>query len=395
MRDFTVSIKKIPIILLIFCIVSLIFPLYNVLASAETVTEASGLNEALQEALDNLNLQELEEYFSKTNFSQVGLKERLLEYIKGGTADYDSIFKQISNIFFNEVIELLPIFSTVTAIALLCGILSTIQAGALHKQLETVLETVAFAACLIPIFQIFSKCFLTADSCAEEMRTQMEILFPILLTLLAASGGSVSVAICKPSVAFLSTTMVALISQIVFPITLLIFSFSIANRTSSDFKLGKFIAVFKSINKWLIGIGVSVFGLFFTVQGITAGAYDGIARRAAKYAIGNGVPIIGGFLSGGFDLAIAGSILIKNSLGYLGILLMISSILEPIILLLATNLLLKFCGAITSPFSDNKISDFLVDTADSLNYLSAGILFTAFLYFLCIVIFISTMGAFF
>ena len=69
--------------------------------------------------------------------------------------------------------------------------------------------------------------------------------------------------------------------------------------------------------------------------------------------------------------------------------------MEPILLLCSVNILLKFCSAITSPFSDSKISDFLSDTADALNYLNASILFTAFLYLLSIVIFISCAGAFF
>ena len=363
------------------------------LVSAEA-TEPPILTDILDEAIENLELEGLENYLSNTIFSDKGVKERLIEYIKGGKADFTSIFAQIVEIFFKQVKDLFPIFAMVTAIALLCGILSSLQSGSLRKGMDSAVFMIAFVAALIPILGVIGSCFSNAENCVFDMKRQMELLFPVLLTLLTASGGSVSVAICKPSVAFLSTTMVGIISNVVFPITLLFFCFSVANRLSEDFKFNKFIALFKSLNKWIIGIAISIFGLFFTVQGITAVAYDGIARRAAKYAIGNGVPIIGGFLSGGFDLAIAGSILIKNSLGYLGILLMISSIFEPIMLLIATNLLLKLCSAITSPFAESKISDFLAESADCLNYLSAGILFTAFLYFLCIVILISTTGAF-
>ena len=379
--------------ILIILLIGNIFSWNIVQASAETNDE-NMLGDVLDEALENLDLSQIEEYLSNTIFSNKGIKERLIDYVKGDGVDYASIFAQIAEIFFKEIKELFPIFATITAIALLCGILSSLHAGPLQKGLENTVFLIAFIATLIPVLQVINSCFASAEGCVLEMKKQMELLFPVLLTLLTASGGSISVAICKPSVAFLSTTIVGIISNFVFPITLLIFSFSIANRLSDDFKFSKFIAVFKSINKWIIGLAISIFGLFFTVQGISASAYDGIARRAAKYAIGNGIPIIGGFLSGGFDLAVAGSILIKNSLGYLGILLMISSVFEPIILLISANLLLKVSAALTSPFAESKISDFLTETADCLNYLSAGILFTAFLYFLCIVIIISTTGAF-
>ena len=136
-----------------------------------------------------------------------------------------------------------------------------------------------------------------------------------------------------------------------------------------------------------------MFGIFFTLQGITTAVYDGVVRRAAKYAIGNGIPIVGGFLSGGFDLAVAGGILIKNSLGSMSIFLMLSVLFEPLAMLIAVNLLLRLVAAITQPFGEGRISDFLGETAENLHYCTAGLLFMAFLYFLTIMIMIFSTEA--
>ena len=223
----------------------------------------------------------------------------------------------------------------------------------------------------------------------------MQIIYPLLLTLMAASGGTLSASVCRPAVAFFSMTIVSVIRSVVFPLTVAIIAFSMAANLSKELKMNKFTAFFKSINKWIIGICVSVFGLFFTLQGITVATYDGVARRAAKYAIGNGIPIVGGFLSGGFDLAVASSVLIKNSLGSMSIFLMITVLFEPIILLLSTGLLLRFTSAVTQPFGDARISDFLGETADYLHYCTAGLLFTAFLYFLSIMLFVVSSEALF
>ena len=176
---------------------------------------------------------------------------------------------------------------------------------------------------------------------------------------------------------------------------LAIIVFSVAGNFSKELKLSQFSAFFKSINKWIIGVSVSVFGLFFTVQGLTSATYDGIVRRAAKYAIGTGVQIVGGFLSGGFDLAVAGSILIKNSLGNLSVVLMIAVLFEPLVLLIAANLFLRLTAAVTQPLGESRISDFLGETADNLNYCTAGLLFVAFLYFISIVLIICSSEVFF
>ena len=222
----------------------------------------------------------------------------------------------------------------------------------------------------------------------------MQIVFPLMLTLIAASGGSVSVAIYQPSVAFLCNTLVSMIEKIVFPITIAIIVFSMSGKMFGELKTDKFAAFFKSVNKWIMGIGFSVFGLFFTVQGLTAASYDGIVRRAAKYALGTGVPIVGGFLSSGFDLAVAGSMLIKNSLGNFSLFLLITVLFEPLTLLIAINLLLRLTAAITQPFGDSKIASFLEETAGNLNYLVAGLLFTAFLYFIVVLLLVCSTEMF-
>lgn len=385
--------KKFRICLIVIAIIFLSFSFFDyVVAKAE---DSQTLENSLEEILNELDLSELENYLNSFDFENTeNIQDRLMRYVKGETLDYTGIFSQIIEVFFKEVVELFPSFSCITAIALLCGILSSLQVGAMDKTVTKTVYIIAFISSLIPVIGIINECYLSAKESLDRMQRQMEVTFPILLTLLAVSGGVSSVAICKPSLAFLSTTMIRIISDIVFPVTIIMLAFSMLNRISDDFRFGKFTALLKSVNKWLIGIGLSVFGLFFTVQGLTANTYDSIVKRAAKYAIGNGIPIVGGFLSGGFDLAIAGSVLIKNSLGYLGIILMISCIFKPLILLLSTTILLRFTSAVTSPFGENKISDFLSETADCLNYFSAGILFTAFLYFLSIIVIISATGVF-
>ena len=216
-----------------------------------------------------------------------------------------------------------------------------------------------------------------------------------MLTLMAASGGTLTAAVCRPAVGFFATNIVTVISSVVFPITVTIMAFSIAGNLSKELKISRFTAFFKSINKWIIGICISAFGIFFTLQGITAANYDGVVRRAAKYAIGNGIPIVGGFLSGGFDLAVAGSVLIKNALGTMSVFLMMAVIFEPIVLLISVNVLLRLTSAITQPFGEGRISDFLGETAENLHYCTAGLLFTAFLYFLTIMLLVCASEALF
>ena len=78
----------------------------------------------------------------------------------------------------------------------------------------------------------------------------------------------------------------------------------------------------------------------------------------------------------------------------MSVFLMLAVVFEPLLLLLATNLLLRFTAAVTQPLGDGRISNFLGETADNLNYCVAGVLFTAFLYFICVVLLVCLSEAF-
>lgn len=376
----------------------LFFPFQTTVATAAdgSLTGQTELNESIKELINQLDLQALQEYVNSLNsFSDESVSERLLAYIQGEEFDYESFGKQLSEVLFAKVREILPAFACIAAITLLSGVISTLKSGSNVRTTSDMIFLISYVAALVPLIAVLTECFEQTLNSISSMQKQMQIVFPLMLTLMAASGGTLTVSLCRPAVAFFSTTIVSVMTSVVLPLAVTIIAFSMAGHLTKELKISKFTAFFKSINKWIIGICISVFGLFFTLQGITASTYDGVVRRAAKYAIGNGIPIVGGFLSGGFDIAVAGSILIKNSLGSMSIFMMASVLFEPIVLLISVNVLLRFTAAITQPFGDSRISDFLGETADNLHYCTAGLLFTAFLYFLSIVIIVSSSEALF
>lgn len=364
--------------------------------AAEGNEEEKHIEETVQEQIEKLDLESLQEYVDSLQyFNSQTVVERLVAYIKGADFDYESFAEGLSSLLFAKVGEILPAFACITAITLLSGLISTLKSNTLGQTSSEMIFIITYVAALIPLIGVLTEILETCVSCVDAMRKQMGLIFPLMLTLMSASGSTVSAAVCRPAVAFFSASILSVIRLVVFPMTITIIVFSMTGKLTKDLKIGKFTAFFKSINKWIIGVCVSVFGIFFTLQGITAATYDGVVRRAAKYAIGNGIPIVGGFLSGGFDLAVAGGILIKNSLGSMSIFLMLAVLFEPLVLLISVNLLLRLVSAITQPFGESRISDFLSETAENLHYCTAALLLTAFLYFLTVMIMIFSTEALF
>ena len=368
----------------------------SILACAEEELPEEELNDVIQEQIELLDLKALQEYVDSLGvYSSESVAERIFSYIKTGSVNYEGLWMQVKTVLFAKIREIIPAFACICAITLLSGLIALMRSGSNAHTTADMIFLLTYIATLIPLFSVLSECVQTSLEATSAMQTQMQLIFPLMLTLMAASGGTLTASVCRPAVGFFATNIVSVIHSVVFPITVCIFLLSTASNLTKELRLGKFTTFFKGINKWIIGICISAFGIFFTLQGITAVNYDGIVRRAAKYAIGNGIPIVGGFLSGGFDLAVAGSVLIKNSLGSMSIFLMLAVIFEPLVLLISVNVLLRLTAAITQPFGDGRISDFLEETAGNLHYCTAGLLFIAFLYFLSIMLMICASEALF
>ena len=127
----------------------------------------------------------------------------------------------------------------------------------------------------------------------------------------------------------------------IFPLASFICVLHMVGNMSSQVRLRNFSKLFGGIIKWILGVTLAAFTVFLTVQGITSATYDGLSFKAAKYAVSNSVPIIGGFLGSGFDLVVAGSVLIKNSIGSCGIILLALVLLPPLIRLVVCSLFMR------------------------------------------------------
>ncbi len=368
-------------------------------ASAYTTEEEAALEQLqtqVQELLDALDTQELQEYLdSLAQFGGQDIKDTLASVISGDfTLDYGSLWQSALSLLFEEGRTMLPAFAVVLAAALLCGILNSAKNGFLQSTMSDIINFAAYISVGAVVLAVLTSVLQTGFSAMQSMQRQMEIVYPILLTLMAASGGSVSAGVFRPAVAFLSSAVCELFTSVVLPTSVVVIVLAFVGNLSPDVRTEKLGDLFKSINKWLIGLTLGLLTLFLTVQGLSSAQYDGLSLRAIKYLVSGSVPIVGGFLSGGVDLVLAGSALIKNALGSFAVFLLFGALLRPVLLFAAFQLFLRLCAAATEP-AGGKISAFLSRLAADSGFFLAGLLCVAFLYFLTLVLLVCSTGVIF
>lgn len=369
---------------------------------ADTFAEGSeDLNGSMEEVIDHLDTEKLQEYLDSLTQEQreafgSNFAEKLKSLITGDfSLDYDGILSSLSGIFFDQISGLLPVFCVICAVSVLCGILGRFKSSFAERGTSKMIFFVGYSAVLVLILTSLSGIVQDCGSTVHSLQVQMQAIFPVLLTLIATSGGSVSVAVYQPAVLLLSEIIVDIVAGIVFPLAAMICVLNMVGNMSQEIKLKNFSNLFASVIKWVLGLSLTAFTVFLTVQGITSATYDGLSFKAAKYAVSNTVPIIGGFLGSGFDLVIAGSVLIKNSVGSCGIFLLVIVLIVPLVQLIAYNLFLKLAAAVTEPIGDTGISNFLSSLSGTVNYFTAGLLAVGFMYFITVLLLICSSNTLF
>ena len=367
-----------------------------VTASAYTSEEQEALDrleEEVEELLGSLDTDELQAYLdSFDEYRGKDVKEMLASLVTGDFAlEYDSLFEAVLGLVWEEGRAMLPAFAVILAVAVLCGILNSAKNGFLQGTMSDIIHFAAYVSVGAVILAVLTNVLQTGFSAIAQMQKQMQIVCPILLTLMAASGGAVSAGVFRPAVAFLSSGICELFTAVVLPTSVVVIALTFAGNLSPEVRCEKLGGLFKSVNKWLIGLTLGLFTLFLTVQGIASAQYDGISLRTIKYLVSGSVPIVGGFLSGGVDLVLAGSSLIKSALGSFSVFLLFATILRPVLLFAAFQLFLRLCAAATEPVG-GKISSFLSSLANDCGFFVAGLLCVAFLYFLTVILLVCSAG---
>ncbi len=395
--------RKTVLLLLLLCVAvcaAFFLPGASVVSAADESGPESAqeeLTQSVDNILNEIDLAELEAYLASMDQSQLSVfggasaAEKIRMIVSGDMQlDYGNFFGYILEVIGIDLFAFLPVMITILAIAIAMNILNSAKGKLASDSVGNIISfsgTALTAAILAAQIMILIS---AVRGLIVALQTQMSVVFPIVLTLMAASGGVTSAGVYQPAVAVLSSGIMEIIVSLVLPLFILSSVFTVVGNLSDTVRLKKMSGFFMKACKWLLGTAFFLFVAFLAVQGVTASVYDGVSVRTAKFAISKYVPVIGGYLSDGFNLIMAGSALVKNAVGLTAVVILFLSILPAVSQVVVFNLSLHLCAAVSEPLGDKKISNILSEIGKNSGTLAAVLLGSAFLYFIFLILVIST-----
>lgn len=348
--------------------------------------ERAPIEETIRSVLDGIDFSSVEgiTLLIPGEETPLGVKEAVAQIASGKTFSIDAVMESAIEQFFSRLGALKATMLAIMLPVLLASLLTHTLPGGGGGMKE-----MSKSACVVLVFVpvialVVGELEHTRDTIVA-MTTRMDKMLPMLLTLLTALGGSASSAFLHPVVIAASGSMVFLAREVVLRLVMCTCAVTAVNRLSGGAHLTRMAQLLRSAVCWMLGVSFTVFLGAMSLQGICTASIDGVAIRAAKYAVDNFVPIIGGMFSDTMDTLVGCTLIVKNALGIAAALALLGALLSPLIGTAASIFLLKLCAALLEPVADQGVVAAIGDFSKTIVLFFVTMLCVATMYFLLIV----------
>ena len=344
----------------------------------------------------NGDLEGLYDYIStmKSDFELINDLDPV-SYIKNyittgkGNLSFSKICDAVISLLFKEVKTVLSMCITIVVIGIICSLIKNLQSAFSSDSISEI----AFYACYALMIIVLTRTFIISLDLAKDIITEisgfMSKLLPILVVMLGVAGGFTESATMDPIV--LGTTIIIpkIYLNIILPLILITFVLQFTNNISTEPKIYNLCSLVKSAVLWIQGLILTVYIGLLTVRGITASTIDAVTLKTAKFTIDNFIPIVGKTFSDAITSVAGYSLIIKNAIGSVGLIVLILIIIYPIIKIFLSSIILKISSSLLEPIADKRITKAVFSAGDSLVLILSSVLCVSLMFFVLIAMMVS------
>lgn len=321
----------------------------------------------------------------------LGPKDFVNEFMNTGDSKFSikALSKAVIAYGFKELYAVLKSLAILIIIAIICALLNNLQRPFSKEDLANI----AYFACYALIIVIVTKSFYDAVELAKNTINQisdfMTALIPVLMMLLASVGGFTEAAVMDPIIIAAININARIYVTVIIPLIFMGFVLQFVNSLSDQFKIDKLTKLLNQIAIWSQGIIMTIFIGIVSIRGITSKTIDQVTIKTAKYAVDNFIPVVGKCLSDAISTVAGYSLLLKNAISALGLVIILMIVLFPIIKLLLMSFMYKLTGAIIEPISDSKIVSSITSVGTSLTLVMSCVISMSVMFFIMVSIIAS------
>lgn len=300
-----------------------------------------------------------------------------------------AIVTGVLDFLFHELIHHGKLLGSLLLLTIFSSILQTMYATFEKSTVGKIAYFVVFLVLIsIALSSFFAVVTYTKET-IDMMGSFMVGLLPLILGLMATFGSVFSLSFFHPITIFLIHFISLFITFFALPLLSFAALLIIVSSMSENYKVTSLANLLRTLAVSGLGVLLTIFLGVMSVQGAASAIQDGVAMRTAKFITGNFIPVIGRTFTEAADTILAASLLLKNSIGIIGLLIILFICLFPAIKILIIAFVYKLAAAVLEPVGKDPIIVTLQTLSDYILYVLACLLAVAFMFLLAIVLIVS------
>ena len=336
-------------IILIFILVLIILML-----PTQVFAENEEIMTSTQEKFNiNSFLKDAKEYTGDF-FEDVSITDMFNEAIQG-KINNQTIYKKVFKLLGQEVTSSLKVLISILVIIVIHGILKSITDSLENNNVSQIIYFVQYILIVTLIMSNFTEIIKLVQETANNLVGFINVLIPLLLTLMVYTGSITTSTVLEPIILFISNFTGNIIANVLIPVVLIIVVFSIISKISERIQIEKISKFLKSSVVWFLGIVLTVFVGVVSLEGTLSSSVDGITAKTAKAAVSSVIPVVGKVLGDVVDSVLGCGVILKNAVGFIGVIVIIGICIMPIIKIGTLSIIYSLASAVVQPVADEKI----------------------------------------
>ena len=338
-----------------------------------SISIADAEDEVINSQMDSFNISNFIDEANKYSndiLKDIDIQELLNNAIKG-ELDTNQLLKNIFPLLGTEIKEALKVMGSILIIVLIHSVLKSISDNLNNKSVAQITYYVQYILIATVIMTNFSSIITLTKEAVGNMISFIQLLFPLLMTLMLASGSVVSVNLVQPIILFIINLISNIFQSIIIPIILVGTALAIVSKISDRIQIDKLSKFLKSSSVWAIGILLTIFVGVLSIEGTLGSSVDGITAKTAKAAVSSFIPVVGKVLGDAVDTVIGCSAILTNAIGIVGVIVVIAICITPILKLAIITIIYHLTAALCEPIADSKIVSLITQMADTFKILLA------------------------
>ena len=342
-------------------------------------------NKTIEEQQEEFKIQDFiknSKQYTGEFFENMDINELLNNAIKG-KVDNTTLAKKILNLFGSEVTTNIKSIASILTIIIIHSILKSISESLGNDGISKLIYYVQYILIVTIIMSNFTGIVKLVQETASNLVGFMNLLVPLLITLMMYTGSITTSTIIEPVVLFMINFIGNLIQDLIIPLVLILTSLVVISKISDKAQVDKLSKFLKSGITWFLGIVLTVFVGVVSLEGTLSSSVDGITAKTTKSIVSSAIPVVGKILGDAVDTVLGCGVVLKNAIGLVGVIIVVGICIMPIIKLSILTISYKLLATLSQPIADKNIMSLLDQIGD---------IFKIFLGILCAFFFMLIIG---